>query len=546
MDRRLFAAIQKDCPKFNRQITRGLACAQLKHVEHYIERVMRSAERGFPEGLVFARGDRVSPQEEFNVLTAKRSQKKGSKQIYEFSQSDVYLYKWLFEFQGQLLKPVYTYLPYVRDGGIITITGNKYSISPVMADKAISVGEDDIFIPLNLDKLTFKRTYHHFMSDGKRVSNPVIWCDIYHRRNKAVRLGGRRVMKSLSTIGHYLFAKFGLREAFLKYANAEVHCGYADTINSDNYPAHEWNICMSTQSTPPDIRNKNHPTTEMRLAIRHADYTDFAASLIATFFYVVDRYPLRMTPDYIYDHRLWRSVLGHIIFMSEESEGRILNRVDNHIESLDEYMDGMAIEWLAEDNIHVETLYDLIAHVIDTFSTRVANRGTDIASMYNKNLVVLRYVLFDLITAIFKMMFALRAAAKKGLTKADVEKKIREHLRMFLINKITHKHGEVSSVSSPTDIMSFKITTNLRLQTNITNSLSANKVVSVGAADLLHVSIAEIGQFVNLPKGEPTGRQRLNHMQKLGPNWSTIQDPEKMDVTVKTQQHFQGLVLEGD
>lgn len=546
MDRELFAEIQKDCPQFNRSITRGLACEQLKHVEHYIERVMRSAERGFPEDVRFSHGERVGPMEEFNVLTAKRSTKKGSKQIFEFSPSDIYMVKYTFEFQGQIIKPVYMYMPFARPGGIITITGNKYSISPVLADKAISVGENDIFIPLNLDKLTFKRAYHHFITDGERVSVPVIWCDIYHRRNKATRLGNRRVFKSLSTMGHYLFAKFGLKETFKLYGKADIAYGDSTNITTDNYPASEWYICQSTQMKPSDIRNKYHPTHELRIAIKKSEYNDFNASLIATFFYVTDRYPTKMNAAFIDDYRLWRLVLGYIIFMSDETEGKILNRVDTHIESLDGYIDGMAIEWLSEDNVHVESLYDLIAHVIETFSYRIANAGTDIASMYNKKLVVLRYVLFDIITAIFKLMFALRAASKKGLTKMEVEKKMREHLKMYLINKINHLHGEVSSASSSTDVMSFKLTTNLRLQTNITNSATSNKVVSVGAADLLHVSIAEIGQYLNLPKAEPTGRQRLNHFQQLGPNWSTIQDPAKMDVTVKTQQHFQYVTLEGE
>lgn len=546
MDAVLFRAIQEDCPKFNRDITRGLACEQLKHVEHYLDRVMQSAQKGFPEGMLVMPAERCTPMEEYNYLTAKRSNKKGAKQIFEFSQSDVYLVKYTFIYQGVALKPVYVYLPYVRPGGIITITGNKFSISPVLADKAISVGEDNIYIPLNLDKLTFKRIYHHFIAGDRRVSVPVIWSDIYHRRNRARMVGGKRTMKSNATIGHYLFAKHGIAETFMIYADAEIHTGGPDTVNETTYPPVEWCICQSTQIRPPDIRNKYHPTTSIRLAIRHSDYNAFTASLIGTFFYVADRYPMRMVPEYLSDVRLWRSILGHIVFISDETEGKILNRMDAHIESLDGYIDGMVIEWLAEDKVHVETIYDLLAHVIETFSHRVANAGVDICSMYNKNLVVLRYVLFDIITAIFKLMFALRAASKKGLTRMDAEKKIRDHLRTYLITKINHKHGEVSSVSSPTDIMSFKITTNLRLQTNITNSVTSSKVVSVGAADLLHVSIAEVGQHLNLPKGEPTGRQRLNLFQKLGPKWSTVQDPDKMYLTAKTQRTIQGSILEGE
>ena len=51
MDTDLFEYIQKQLPKHNHDITRGLACQQLEHVEQYIENIIRCAEVGFPPSL---------------------------------------------------------------------------------------------------------------------------------------------------------------------------------------------------------------------------------------------------------------------------------------------------------------------------------------------------------------------------------------------------------------------------------------------------------------------------------------------------------------
>ena len=110
MDTDLFEYIQKQLPKHNHDITRGLACQQLEHVEQYIENIIRCAEVGFPPSLRYVGCHRVTPLEEFNIVTAKRS----TKLMYEFSHSDIYLMQYNFEFDGQPMRPRYLFLPFVN------------------------------------------------------------------------------------------------------------------------------------------------------------------------------------------------------------------------------------------------------------------------------------------------------------------------------------------------------------------------------------------------------------------------------------------------
>lgn len=523
MDALLFAHIQKQCPVFNHDVAIGLACKQMKHAEQYIDNILRCAEVGFPQGFRYVGCSRVTPQEAFNTITMKRT----TKLMYEFAHSDIYLMKYLFEYNGEPLKPRYLFLPYVKEGGIITIKGSTFSISPVLADKAISVGEDSIYIPMNRDKLTFKRLTQHFILDGNRKSTNVIWSNIHHAWKKSNGLAERKTIMANATLPHYLFCKHGLRGTFWEHSKTEVIVGDIDVVNETNYPPDVWHICESTGDKPAGIYTRQYQQATIRLAIRRKDYNQSTEGLIGGFFYVVDRFPERMKPEYLDDTSFWRVLMGHVIYATHVSEGKLLNNVDIHMESLDGYIDNMVREWLREDGVSVLDIYQLFSHMVDTFSTRIMESALDLASMYDKRLMVLRYVLIDIIKAIFGMMFGLQVAAKKLLTIKDIEKTIHRFLKPTLIIGINHKHNEVSSVSSPSDCMAFKITSNLVLQTDIGGGSSAAKSIKLDSSKILHTSIATVGQVNNLPKGDPTGRRRINPFVTISDQDTTTFDPSE-------------------
>lgn len=533
MDTELFDYIQKQKPKHNRDITRGLACQQLEHVEQYIENIIRCAEVGFPPSLRYVGCHRVTPLEEFNIVTAKRS----TKLMYEFSHSDIYLMQYNFEFDGQPMRPRYLFLPFVKEGGLITIMGSTFSISPVLADKAVSVGEDSIFIPLNRDKLTFKRLTQHFYMDDKRVTANVIWSNIHHAWKKPVGSLERRTNTANATLAHYQFCKYGLAGAFQMAAKATVIVGTAEEITTEYYPETEWYIFQTaTRMKPIGVNNKFYTPPTIRLALRHRDYNSITEGLIGGFFYVADRFPEQLQPEFCDDPNLWRTLMGHVIHASNESVGRLLGKINIHMESLDGYIDGMVREWLREDGVVVSDLYQLFVHVIDTFVLRVTDSADSVASMYGKRLMVLRYVLIDIIKSIFNMMFALQVGhAKKPLTEKDADKIIHKFMKPLLIVKINHKHTEVTSVSSPSDCMSFKITANLVLQSDIGAGNAAAKSLKLDASKILHSSIAEVGQFNNLPKTDPTGRKRINPYLQLGHQWAVVPNPKNIELLASVE-----------
>lgn len=545
MDARLFRHIQSKCPEMNPLITRGIAYHQLRHVEAYVDRIIRCAEPGFPQGLRYVGPQRCNPYEEYFTVTMKST--KANKMHYELLRSDVYLVKYIFEYTGpdgvtEELKPVYLYLPFVSEAGLITIRGSQFVISPVLADKAISVLEDSIFVPLNRDKLTFRRQTHCYMQDSQRVSVGVVWCNMYHEARK--RPGSpvtSRTVNANAALAHYLFCKYGVTHAFkhLTGQNVDVVVGDSLNITRERFPESDWHICSSTQVKPVGYRGKFRMPTTVLLAIRRVDMNHLTSSLIAGFFYVADRFPERVLAEYVDDPTLWRALTGQIIFGDDMPAGQMLNKIDDHMVSLDAYVDGMVREWLAEDHVHVNDLYGLLVHIIETFSSRIAESGNSIASMYGKRLMVMRYVLLDVIKSVFKTLYALQNAAKKRITKDDINKRLQDNMKFRTIIRINNKHSEVASVSSPSSCMAFKITSNVVLQSSISNSGNGAKTLTIDSSKNLHASIAEAGQYNNLPKGEPTGRNRLNPFATLGEDWSILRNPELIPLLDSIQEDFQ-------
>ena len=156
----------------------------------------------------------------------------------------------------------------------------------------------------------------------------------------------------------------------------------------------------------------------------------------------------------------------------------------------------------------------------------VLDGNSQVGSMYGKRLTVLRYVLSNVIAAIFNFMFKLRSNTKKVLERKDIETALHK-IGAETITQINKNHGEVSSISSPGDNKLLKITSNVVLQANSAGH-SKSKAALGDASKHLHSSIAEVNQFGNLPKSDPTGRSRLNPCVKVNTDGTIMRNHEHM------------------
>lgn len=541
MDRELGRLVDGDTPKLNPLIANGLAVAHMagvpdaqgrnvSGVEQYIDQVFRSASKGFPDGLTYVGCRRCTPQEEFAVIT----KKKGAKRMFDVAKSDIYMMQYFFRYKGEDLEPRHLYLPFVSDAGTITLGGSRFNISPILSDRVISVGVSNIFVRLLRDRLTFERMGQHYMVDGKRETVQVAWALIYHRNAKMKKL--RATVKANCTLMHYLLCKYGFTDTFLKFGNCRPIVGGAE-VNKNVYPEDEWVICSSTQVKPKGCGRGFYEPTHLRIAIRKEEMTPMVRNMLGGFFYIADHFPSRVLPEYVDSKRMWMILLGHVIFSGTINEGKLYDDINDHMTSLDEYLDQLVILKLKDIGVNVEDVYQLFSIVIEKFNDWLLGATDKVASVYDKELSILYYVLYEITAAIFKLYFKLKAASKKELTAKEITATMNLTLRTGLVFSMTKNHGEVSTISSPGDNKAFKITSLLVPQSG-SNRMSSRKDRAVlnDPSKRLHASIAEVCGYANLPKSAPDGRSRLNPHLQIDPKGVVLRNPERVELLDQIQE----------
>lgn len=530
MDHELSRLIDQDTPPLNALIANGLAVEHMKEVERYVDAVFRSAARGFPEGLHYVGWERCTPQEEFDENT----KIKNNKRTFDVARSDVYMVKYFFSYRGQALPPRYMYLPFVGVAGTITLGGSRFNISPILSDRVISIGTTNIFVRLLRDRLTFERMPQHYMEDGRRQTVQVAWAMIYHKNAAMKKLPVTH--KGNCTLLHYLLCKYGFTDTFMKFGKCQPIVGGVE-INRTTYPESDWVICSSTGVSPKGRSRGPWSPPVVRVAVRREELTPMVRNMIGGFFYVADMFPDQVTSDVVESKSRWMVLLGHILFSGVLGHGKLHDDVQDHITSLDEYLDRLVIEKLREVGVPVENIYQLFAVVIEHFNDWITKGTEKVASMYDKELSILYYVLYEISSAIFKLYFKLKAASKKELRPEEIIATMNLTLRTGLIYFITKNHGEVTTIALSGDNKATKITSMLVPQSN-SNRLSSRKdrAVLSDPSKHLHSSVADVGGYSNLPKSEPSGRSRLNPHIRFDEANVIVRDPKTIELLDSVQE----------
>ena len=546
MDNELARLVDLDTPKLNPDIADGLAVKHLAEAEDYIDMMWRAVARNFPPGLVYVRGERCTPHEAYAEETRKRF---GRRQI-DISESNVYLMRYVFRYHDEIIHH-YAKLPYVLDGGVINMGGARFTIAPVIADRVISIGDKDVFIRFVRTLMIVERTGWDFVAitDGERKKEfvDIAWSKIHHSSK-----GDAPTVKAKSSLIHYLFCKHGLYETFLRYGRCNPVFGTVETITPEAYPPDEWIICQSSwlnmRRNPSGVKSAGlYNPTQIVVAIRKSEYTPMVRNLIAGFYYVVDHFPDRILPEFLgtpNERRLWMVLMGHLLFSSNIGEGKLAEDIETHIRALDEYMDDVMKIKFAEIGMNLKDIYELFGILIEKIDDWIIGSSEHINSLYNKELSILYFVLQDVVRQIIRFYFKLNSASKKPMTAKEIEKNyIGPNLKPGAIFLITRCHSEVSTTTTSGDNKALKITTIMVPQTS-TNKTGAGRDMAAitDPSKHFHVSVAEHGGYLNLPKSDPSGHARINPFTLLSPKGVLQRNPDLIELTDSIQRAISGKI----
>lgn len=527
--RYLHQRMEDDAPRLNPILAEGVAVSQLKYAVEYLDSVFKSASMSFPEGLEYRGCSVVLPHEEYNLITTKGR----NKETFDVAQSDLYLVKFFLRFNGEDLPPRYTYLLYPSQGGYVSINGVNHLIMPTLNDIVFSVTSDSIFVRLLRDRMRFQRVSHSILrlaKDGRHypMEISVVYSPIHKK-------GSRRVfVRAQTTNMHYLLAKYGFSEAFQRFAGFVPDTGLEE-INYDNYPEDKYVIYgTSTTRAPRAIRSpgvqRDYQPTRIRVAVPKEHDTPLVRAMLGGFYYVADLFPTRVNVKYLDSIRVWRVLLGLMIYPSGSNEGSLYENITEHIKSLDHYLDVIVKNQLKEIGYEMNDIYEILALLLEKFPDWLRGSNDRINSLYGKELNVNYFVLFYITSGLFTTVFKLnqlvntRKSINKTLTDKDIIAQFDRWFSMGLIYRARDRQ-EVSVLTIPNDNKALRLTSMMIPQT--ANGNRGNQQFNINdPSSYLHVSVAEVAGYSSMSKSAPDGRRRLNHYLNIDEKYRILRNEE--------------------
>lgn len=536
MDNFLISNMRQRTERFNTELANGLAFSHLMAVNETgksarqtaIDQMFAINANMFPDGFKYHGCHFSKPEKHFEEITREYS----SKRIANIARNTVSMVTLKTSFKGEPCFDRHILIPYLEQGATGFINGACYNYSPVLADVGFSVLNNSIFIPFSRAKLTFKQCDHHYKCNGERKIMHVIWSQIHNEMGKRNKrdLDSRHHIES--SLAHYFFCEFGVVETFKMWGKADVQIGNIKDFPEKDFPRDQWNVYESVNLSGV------HPAGNMVLVIPAEQETPFVRRLVAGFWYVVDAFPGRFVETSYANHkRLWRILLGHMIFGDFEHVGKINENVDTHLNSFNSSLDETTIKALSKVKVRVSTIWELLYCIMTDLSHHLYDTDIDETSMYHKQFSVMNYVMNDMNTAVTMFGFGFQSRKDKVWTKKDIDDALKRQFKLnTCMRKMNVEHGEVDIVSYPGDNKAIKLTSMVVPQDRARSSKSHNKSLIGDSSRLIHVSLSEVCQYKNQPKNNPDGRGRVNlwcDIEFDGMVKRNEQDAEALDIVQK-------------
>lgn len=530
--------VKESIVPFNPVIAGGIANEQFKDLEEYVNMVFMETAASFPPELKYNGYRRCTPDEEVKFILEK-TQGKTSSRTVEIAKSSVYLMCYEFQFNDKIIHH-HIYLPFIERGSQLYIRGTRYTIVPVMTAPVFSVEKlkQRIFVKLLVNKISFTRLLHTVVCNGIEIQLPVVHGKIHGVNPKHMSHWDEKKDESVNmqhATALYLFCHYGVIGSFKKYCKVDTLISIGEIDYGDKDPSHFVEF-KSRRRKPTTVKTKYYEPHDVVLAIPKTHENDvMTLSLIGSFYYIADTYSQFMTdPSEFEDVDFWRVILGKVCFRMKDTIGVLLTHIKKHMDFVAIMLDTHMINDLHRVDIKVDNMVDFLGYIIENFSNILHNE--DGGSLYDKKLLILRNVLEELIIGINKILF--KTSSAKALRERSVLQDIGRHLVFDAILSLS-KQPYCKVVLAPSDCMMMNHTNQFLMQNDISVK-SKNSAFSVANPDKhLHASIMEIGSYLVVKDGEPTGRQSLNPYQVTGRTGITRRNPKLKKTIQYIEQHIE-------
>lgn len=520
--------VKNDTMKMNPLIANGFVHHEMAYALEKVDQIFRSAFDSLNSNIVYMGYQRCTPIDEYHFKLKRNAN--GSKARYELARSDLFLVKFFFDIDGKTTRPHFIYIPFCDEAGRIHLRGTAHTISPVLEDPGLSVTRDGCFFKVTCDRVVVRRVSHTVVREtigitGRYIRSPRhlnIPCAKMYRAKQNKSNNSKSAPGT--TLPHYLFARYGVTETFRRFANVSVVCGDEHTITHKTHPDSEWIRFYSSREPHPNNKrpSKLWRPSNAAIAVKIPESNTLIDVLVGGFFYVADCYPEEFDCQYVDDIEHWRLMMGKMVFNKQVKNIQMSEYLRPHFLSLDSYLDSVAKQGFEEEGICVGDIYELFVYVITSLDGLI--NTVNLASMHDKRLAVLPYVLSPIIYGIFYTKFNLMQMCNKwgvdkntGETKMTfTENELFDALNFNLKPEVIYgikdvSHGEISSMATPGDSKIFKVNNKVVLQSNANRTTGReSESPMTDESKSLDVTIATTSSYLHMTHTDPSARSTLN------------------------------------
>lgn len=416
--------------KVNKDTTEGLVKPAFEHIPMYLDDIIRSSIKSLHKSipLEYLGYQHVDPESDF--LRTYRSS--SAKIPFDLAHSDVYPIKFLFKYDGEVFER-FMLIPYARPGNIMVISGTKYVIVPVLSDTVISPDNNQVFVRLLRDKLTFKSYSANFLVNKERTEGLVIWVDIIKKAPKSGELG-----RPLNAISTYLLGELGFKGCVDKYIrkNVQKHMNREFTMDDVIMVKAEpeiiakyekdYDIYEATGIRPARVKTQGLyvPHNIAILVKKDVPKTSFLNNFIFGILETFSTLPVdaeeilenvnSKKPDVKAEIFKWRMILGTIAHKGNYSPRKVGESVTMHFESVDHYIDTIIHRQLKEKDMLIDTYFDLIYEILNNFVEWTRSAKTYNIDIRNQFLDVNYYICYGIIAGFNKVIHNINKRRQKS------------------------------------------------------------------------------------------------------------------------------------
>lgn len=512
MDAEYIEKIKSITPVMNEKLANGLATSEMDLLMYYLDDFFRSLN--FPEEVVFKNICQCDPLTQFLQTVQRRN----GKMSIEMSKYSTYMSKLTFEINGTP-EEVYLQLIYCEDGGKFIIKDNMFTIRPVLLDEVFSYSGGFIFVKFNRARLKITRRTHYYLENGTRKAGYYAWAWVHHEARARLNRMSSNAKIHYSTLAVYIFAEYGVVEAFRIHAGVDVIIGDSSVVNREAL-GNDYVIYGSLGKVPNDWDNSAYVANPYKLAIKKTDVNVVSDAFVCAFIYHIDRFHMEIDTEDNFESYTWCYILSRIIIPENTHLSLALNMIDVHRQSLKEYVDTMAISTFKKMGIRLTSIYEVFTHIITLLANPSLAQEHDPADVGGKKFDILSYACSEIINSANMVMYALLNTKKKNGTVSIDDfrsvlrtKKFRSSMMLNLGKTSAHPQVDIFASTPICKLFSTmeivpQLVASKRNQGKRKNNLSDPSLHA-------SASLAHVCSITNTPKNDPTGRRRSSPYVQL-------------------------------